>query len=136
MNVSYKMVSPQGEEYIARLEDSLVVQLPDNIRSFLLQWGGAELGDNFFDLEDNRSNVRSIFTVDEILECKPYLDDVDKLVFPISEDDCGNHVVIDLNKGGAFFFWDHEYWNDDMEKLAENPEEFLSMLRSDRNDLD
>lgn len=129
MSVSYEMKKPQSNEDLNRLEQALKLNLSLEVRKFLLQWCGAEMEENVFHLENNNSNVRHILTVDEILEYRPYLDDINDKAFPFTIDSCGNFVIIDLDKGGAVFFWDHECWNDDMEKLADNPDEFLLMLQ-------
>ena len=62
------------------------------------------------------------------MEERQYIDDIPNQAYPIAWASCGNYVLLDEGKGEQVYFWDHELPDENIIKLANNFDEFLSTL--------
>lgn len=127
MTVQLKNGKPAPKETIVAIE-AVVGPLSESVRRFLAYHDGAEPESNTFRVSDNcDSGVRRFIPASEVLRQCRYIDGLPSRAYPLAEDDCGNFVVVDEDRSGAVFFWDHEVLDDPV-KLAPNFDAFLDLL--------
>jgi len=127
VKIGLKNGRPSSEEEILALEAALGLKLSDSFRAFLQTHNGAVPENNTFEISDgNDSGVRKFIPVGEILRERAYLENISPKAYPVAFDSCGNYVVIDEDKGGSVFFWDHEL--EEFLELAADFGAFLDLL--------
>jgi len=122
-----------SESDLEKLEHALSAKLPDDYRSFLLEYNGGCLDERYdyivtFDYPggynpysggDNQSDLMHFFRLTynwfdghDIFELwnSVYRERMPSHFLPIAEDSCGNVFCLSLGKNdyGWIYFWDHE----------------------------
>lgn len=128
MRISMRDAQPVSEMEITQFEEIALIRLPDDYRSFLLDYNGAMPEGNIFRYSNAELfNVRRFIPLDELLSIKHRIGDLLCEFLPVAYDSCGNYVCLDLDAGGEVFFWDHEEPSDRL-RLAPSFTAFLDML--------
>jgi hypothetical protein len=115
---------------IIKFEDSIGGKLPKDYVDFIMKYGDGNPEKNGYPKYDN-VYVRyflSIFPKKKhrsIIRTKESINSMDESripsnFIPISEDDFGNFVLLDLNDG-SIWFWDHEIDGAEPENLNDKP---------------
>jgi hypothetical protein len=115
---------------IIKFEDSIGGKLPKDYVDFIMKYGDGNPEKNGYPKYDN-VYVRyflSIFPKKKhrsIIRTKESINSMDESripsnFIPISEDDFGNFVLLDLNDG-SIWFWDHEIDGAEPEDLNDKP---------------
>jgi hypothetical protein len=117
-----------SEDAVLALEVTLGCRLCDSFRSFLLAYDGSVPETNTFRISDcNDGGVNGFIPVSEIQGVRRYIENLPRRAYPVAWAECGNYVVIDEDRSGAVFFWDHEIQGEPIE-LAPNFGFFLGLL--------
>jgi hypothetical protein len=129
MKIKLKRGKAASIEDVQKLEAKIKCPISESFRRFISENDGADPESNRFPVgEDNGAGVNRFIPVSKILEDREYIDNIPSKAYPIAEDDCGNYVLLDEGEGGKVYFWDHEFEDDNIIKLADSFDEFLSML--------
>ena len=129
MKIRLKDGKSASKKDVKKWEAALGCPLSESFRRFVSENDGSKPQSNRFPVgKDNGAGVDRFIPVSDILEERQYIDDIPNHAYPIAEASCGNYVLLDEGKGGQVYFWDHELPNDNIIKLADNFDEFLSML--------
>lgn len=116
-----------SEVDVASLEKSLGGKLPRAVADFFRQHDGAKPENNSFRIgERNESAVREFILVREIEDERKCLGNLPRGAFPIATDNCGNYVLVNIDTGGAVYFWDHELGETIL--LSQDFSSFLALL--------
>lgn len=114
---------------VKKLEVALGCSISESFRRFVSENDGSKPEANRFPVgKANGAAVNRFIPVSEILAERQYIDDVPTHAYPIAWASCGNYVLLDEGKGGKVYFWDHELPDENIIKLADNFDEFLSRL--------
>ena len=114
---------------VQKLEAALGCPISESFRRFVSKNDGSEPEKNIFEIgKDNDGGVNQFIPISEIWEERQYIDNIPRQAYPIAWASCGNYVLLDEGKGGRIYFWDHELPDENIIKLADNFDEFLSML--------
>ena len=129
MKISLKDGKSASKKDVENLEAALGCPISECFRRFVSENDGSKPQSNRFPVgEDNGAGVDRFIPVSEILAERQYVDDIPNQAYPIAWASCGNYVLLDEGKGGQVYFWDHELPDDNIIKLADNFDAFLSML--------
>ena len=110
------------------LQVALGCELSESFRNFLRSNDGAEPETNIFKIADkNESGVNRFIPVSEILKERARIENISKKAYPVAWAEGGNYVIVDEDKNGTVFFWDHEV-PEDLVKLASSFGAFLDIL--------
>lgn len=127
MSVKLKGGGCASDAEVTRLEKSLGGKLPEAVTDFFRHHDGAKPESNVFPIgERNNSGINEFIPVRKIEDERKYLDSIPREAFPIAFDDCGNYVLVDLGRGGAVYFWDHEL--DETVMVSKDFTSFLALL--------
>lgn len=128
--MTIKLQQGQGasREAILELEAALDCRLSDSFRNFVRTHDGAKPEDNVFRISDNNSSgINRFIPVAEIRKERAKIENLPNRAYPIAWDASGNYVLIDEDRNGAVFFWDHELPSKPTD-LAANFASFLDLL--------
>jgi hypothetical protein len=128
MKIKLHNGKPASEKATLALEVALGCRLSDSFRVFLGVYDGAEPETNTFKISDNNdSGVNKFIPAAEILGARAHIENIPTRAYPVAWAECGNYVLIDEDRNGAVFFWDHEL-PDEPTELAANFGAFLDLL--------
>ena len=128
MKIGLKDGKSASKKDVEKLEASLGCPISESFRRFVSENDGSEPETNRFNVgKDNGAGVNQFIPISDILAERQYIENLPRLAYPIAWASCGNYVFLDEGKGGNVYFWDHEL-PEDITKLADNFDEFLSML--------
>lgn len=129
MKISLKDGKSASKKDVEKLEAALGCPISESFRRFVGENDGSKPQSNRFPVgKDNGAGVDRFIPVSEILAERQYIDDIPNQAYPIAWASCGNYVLLDDGHGGQVYFWDHELPDENIIKLANNFDEFLSML--------
>ncbi|HTV41604.1 MAG TPA: SMI1/KNR4 family protein [Candidatus Sulfotelmatobacter sp.] len=129
MKIKLKGGKSAPQKALQELETALGCRISISFRRFVSKNDGAEPEPNIFNIgKDNNAGVNQFIPISEIWEERQDIDNIPRQAYPIARASCGNYVLLDESKGGQVYFWDHELPVDNIIKLANNFDEFLSML--------
>lgn len=115
-------------EACVALQTALGCELSNSFRSFLRNNDGAEPATNIFKIADkSESGVNRFIPVTEILRERTCIENISKKAYPVAWAEGGNYVIVDEDKNGTVFFWDHEK-PEDIVQLAVSFGAFLDLL--------
>jgi SMI1 / KNR4 family (SUKH-1) len=111
------------------LEGALGCKLSDSFRDFLRSNDGAKPECNIFRISDkNECGVNRFIPVSEILAERTHIENISNKAYPVAWAECGNYIIIDEDKNGAVFFWDHEV-PEGIVEIASSFGAFLELLK-------
>jgi hypothetical protein len=117
-----------SEEAISGFEEFLGRQLPESVKSFLRSCDGARPEPNIFPVgPSNESGVNGFIPLRMIPQEIPRLRNVKSKAYPIAWAEGGNYVVVDADRDGGVYFWDHELV-EPLTKVANDFGHFLNHL--------
>jgi hypothetical protein len=96
-----------SEQAILALEAAMGCRLSDSFTTFLKTSDGAEPEPNRVSGK-NLASVRRFIPINEVLEEREDIEDIPAKAYPVAYDGCGNYILINEDRNGAVFFWDHE----------------------------
>jgi hypothetical protein len=116
------------QEVIVKLEAALASPLSESFKAFLGTYDGAKPSSNTFALASNNSaGVNQFIPAAQIEIERGRIENISEKAYPVAWASSGNYILIDENKNGAVFFWDHEL-PDKKTELAASFSEFLELL--------
>lgn len=129
MKIKLKGGKSASKGTVEKLESALGCAISKSFRRFVSENDGAKPENNIFKIcKDNDSGVNQFIPVSKISAERQYIDNIPSRAYPIAWAEGGNYVLLDEGKDGQVYFWDHELPDDNIIKLADNFDEFLSML--------
>lgn len=127
MKVKSKDASKIGDKDIKAFEKQFNIKLPLTYCSIIKENNGATLDSNIANIADsNKPSLRSFIKLNEIQKVKSGFEKLPENFLPFGDDDCGNYFLIELNKEGSVYFWDHES-HDPIKKISKS---FISFIES------
>ncbi len=109
MKTTFKNILNRKSNFI-ELETILDSKLPDEYKSFIERYNGAELFPMLFEVNNQKIHLTKIIPFYELIERHLFLINHKKFLMFVAEDDFGNGVLLSLkgiNKY-KYFFYDHE----------------------------
>lgn len=129
MKIKLKGGKSATPKAVQKLEAALGCSISESFRRFVSENDGSKPEANIFKIgTDNDAGVNQFIPVSEILEERRSLENLPNRAYPIAWAEGGNYVLLDEGKGGQVYFWDHELPDENIIRLADNFDEFLSML--------
>ena len=128
MKIILHQGKPAPKEAILALEAFIGHDISAAFREFLEANDGAKPESNIFKISvDNDSGVNKFIPVSQIPQELELIGNLPPRTYPIAWAEGGNYVVIDEDREGKVFFWDHET-RGSLIMLANNLGEFLMLL--------
>ncbi|MGE5183278.1 MAG: SMI1/KNR4 family protein [Acidobacteriota bacterium] len=128
MRVKLTGGAPAPLAAVEALEAALGHELSACVKQFLRAHDGATPEANVFAIDAaNHAGVNQFIPVAQVISERANVDDMSARAYPIAWAEGGNYVVIDEDRAGAVFFWDHE--TAALTRLADDLDAFLALLR-------
>jgi hypothetical protein len=128
MKIKLHNGKPAAEESILALEVVLGYRLGDSFRRFVRTHDGAKPETNIFKIgATNESGVNRFIPLSEIQKERSRTEHIPLRAYPVAWAEGGNYVLIDEDRDGAVFFWDHEV-PEVLARLADSFDAFLDLL--------
>jgi len=129
MKIALKGGRSAAESDISALEAVIGKPLDGQFRVFVETYDGAHPEENSFTVDDvaHMGGVNEFIAVKDIVRKRGYIDDIAPGAYPVAVSAGGNYVILDQDRHGAIFFWDHEI-EGGLSKLADSFDAFLDMI--------
>jgi hypothetical protein len=128
MNVKVTSPGPAPQSDIAELERAIGRPLPPQFAAFVSQHDGATPDDNVFRVGSaNAAGVNRFIPVSQI-NAERQSAGLPPGCIPVAWAEGGNLVILDADRAGSIYFWDHELPEDPI-VIAADFSEFLKLLR-------
>lgn len=121
-----------SEDDIDGLQETLGINLPNELKNFLLKYNGGETPNTSIDYNGISSDIKAFYGIGDVYYSfnDVSIDDNQGSYLPIALDSFGNYFLIDLNNGHILFD-DHE--NNSMKEITMSLKELIDHSISSGN---
>lgn len=129
MRITWEHATPICDGLFSEVESMYGIQIPDDLKSVLMEGNGGTPSKRFFDdekskthemktlLSYNRSDMENVYSAFELLK------EIDSKLIPFANDPAGNLICYD---GSKVVYWHHE--TDEIDPVADSISCFFANL--------